>query len=109
MDGLTLKPPDVIGLHAAAEELGVSHARIYQLAARADFPPGQNLRAGKVYSRAHIRAFKLERELQQPVMLALAAYEDDGTIAAAARAGGVDPATIRRWWRRISVALPAER
>lgn len=104
-----LRAPDVVGLAGAAAILNVNRARMYVLASRPDFPPARELVGGKVYSTVHIRAFRLERELKQPVMCALAAYEQHPTIAGAARAADVDPATARRWLRRLGVALPSER
>lgn len=103
-----LRAPDVIGADQAQQLLGIGRARFYQLANAPGFPPGAPAR-GTVYSRAHILAFKLQRELGQPVLEAVAAYEEHGTIAAAAGAAGVDPSTIRRWWRKVGIQLPTER
>jgi hypothetical protein len=102
---VTLKPPDVVGAEQACELLNISRARFYQLTARPGFPPGTPAR-GTVYDAVQIRALALGRELDQPVLEALDAYQEHG-IAWAAYTADVDPSTIRRWLRRIGAALPA--
>jgi hypothetical protein len=103
--------PDVVGPAEARELLGgISRQRMHQLERHQEFPPHTELEIGRVWHRVDVIAFQQARlePRRRLIVRALTTYRATGVIAEAARAAGVRPYTVRRWFRELGVPLPRD-
>lgn len=97
--------PDVVGPAEACELLNISGSRLRVLANREDFPPARELTIGRVWDRAELEAWNLDRLAGTPNRRrkALMTYRQTGNAAEAARVVGVDEKQIRRWLEELEL------
>lgn len=63
----TFRPVELVGVSEIADRLGVSRARVHQLAKRADWPePVARLSAGTIWLRADVERWIAEHPVRPP-------------------------------------------
>jgi hypothetical protein len=100
--------PDVIGAAEGGAIMGVSLRRFWKIAETHDFPPFTQLAIGRVWDRAAVTAWQLDREIRlarrtgKPVHgLVLLTWRATLDEHATARSAAVSVDTVRRVLRRV--------